>query len=88
MKVLFERSFLKDINTLTNTKLKKQIEQIIIEMESAVTISELGNSKKMKGHKSAYRIRIGDYRLGFFYENDIVTITRILHRKEIYKYFP
>jgi mRNA-degrading endonuclease RelE of RelBE toxin-antitoxin system len=44
--------------------------------------------KKIKTHEAAYRIRIGNYRLGFFYEHHEVIFSRILHRKDIYKYFP
>jgi mRNA-degrading endonuclease RelE of RelBE toxin-antitoxin system len=31
---------------------------------------------------------LGDYRLGLVIEDDIVTLVRILHRKDIYRYFP
>ncbi|MGH2412635.1 MAG: type II toxin-antitoxin system RelE family toxin, partial [Microcystaceae cyanobacterium] len=36
----------------------------------------------------AYRIRLGDYRIGLFIEGKTVTFARVLHRKEIYRYFP
>ncbi|MBP1468695.1 type II toxin-antitoxin system RelE/ParE family toxin [Candidatus Chloroploca sp. M-50] len=35
-----------------------------------------------------YRIRIGDYRLGLFVEDDTITVVRFLHRRDIYRYFP
>jgi len=35
-----------------------------------------------------YRIRLGDYRLGFVFERGAVTFVRCLNRKEIYRYFP
>jgi len=44
--------------------------------------------KKLKGLGSAYRIRIGDYRLGIEYRETTVVFMRVLHRKEIYRYFP
>ncbi|WP_374754821.1 type II toxin-antitoxin system RelE family toxin [Dyadobacter psychrophilus] len=44
--------------------------------------------KKLKGFSNAYRIRIGDYRVGIFVENNIVELARIAHRKDIYKVFP
>lgn len=88
MKILFEKKFLKDINALNNKNLKQRIEQIIIEIENATSFDNLNNCKKLKGHKSAYRIRIGEYRLGFFFENQTVIFTRFMHRKEIYRYFP
>lgn len=57
-------------------------------MESIDSLDEIPNIKKLKGHKSAYRIRIGDYRLGFFFENTTIIFARFVHRKDIYKIFP
>ena len=88
MKVLFEWKFIKDINALSDKQLKQQIEQAIIEMENALSLKHISNLKKLKGHKTACRIRIGDYRLGLFFENQNLVLTCFLHRKDMYKYFP
>ena len=88
MKILFEKKFLKDIGEVNDKRIRQQVEAIISEIEKAQHPGTLQNIKKMKGHKSAYRIRIGNYRLGFFYENNTVICTRLLNRKDIYKYFP
>jgi len=88
MKVLFKKKFLKNINALNNKELKQRIEQIIIDIENVSDFNQIINLKKLKGHKSAYRIRIGEYRLGFFFENWEVIFACFMHRKDIYKYFP
>ncbi|NCO54956.1 MAG: plasmid stabilization protein [Bacteroidetes bacterium CG_4_10_14_3_um_filter_31_20] len=88
MKVLFKKKFLKNINALNNKELKQRIEQIIIDIENVSDFNQIINLKKLKGHKSAYRIRIGEYRLGFFFENGEVIFACFMHRKDIYKYFP
>jgi len=88
MKVLFEKKFLKNIDSLSDKELKQRIEQLIIDFENASDFSQIVNLKKLKGHRYAYRIRIGEYRLGFFFENQNVIFTCFLHRKDIYKYFP
>lgn len=44
--------------------------------------------KKLTGFKNAYRIRMGEYRIGFVFENGTIELIRILGRKDIYKYFP
>jgi mRNA-degrading endonuclease RelE of RelBE toxin-antitoxin system len=31
---------------------------------------------------------IGDYRLGVIFDGEILIFERVLHRKEIYRYFP
>jgi mRNA interferase RelE/StbE len=57
-------------------------------MESVNLLDEIPNTKKLKGHSSAYRTRVGDYRLGFFFENGVIQLARFIHRKDIYKIFP
>ena len=37
--------------------------------------------KRLKGVKGAYRLRIRDYRIGFYYENKIIEMARVAHRK-------
>ena len=66
MKVLFEKKFLKNIDVLEDKEPKLNIEQIILAFENAKDLSQMKNLKKLKGHKSAYRLRLGEYRLGFF----------------------
>jgi mRNA interferase RelE/StbE len=44
--------------------------------------------KKLKTGMAYYRLRIGDYRLGMVIEGDGVKFVRLLHRSEIYRYFP
>jgi mRNA interferase RelE/StbE len=88
MKIFFEKRFLKDVESISEKTVRLQIEKLIIEIEDSNQLIDLNNVKKIKGHESAYRIRIGNYRLGFFYKQDALIFTRILHRKDIYKYFP
>ncbi|MCC5620529.1 type II toxin-antitoxin system RelE/ParE family toxin [Nostoc sp. CHAB 5715] len=33
-------------------------------------------------------MRVGDYRIGFTVAGDTITFVRVLHRKDIYRYFP
>ncbi|MGL4377778.1 MAG: type II toxin-antitoxin system RelE family toxin [Microcoleaceae cyanobacterium] len=42
----------------------------------------------MKGDDNAYRLRVGDYRIGFYFDDETITFVRVLHRKDIYRYFP
>lgn len=51
-------------------------------------LSELTSCKKLSGFKTAFRLRFGSYRIGFFYENETMELVRVLNRKDIYKYFP
>lgn len=88
MELQFLSKFNKDLDKIDDTHIKSKVIELIDEIESSETLSDLGNVKKLSGFKSAYRIKIGDYRIGFFFENNIVEFARIIHRKDIYKVFP
>lgn len=88
MEVEFLKQFSKDLDSIKLKSVKQSLTNLIEMMENVDTISEIPNIKKLKGHKTAYRVRIGDYRLGFFFESSTIIIARFLHRKDIYKLFP
>jgi mRNA interferase RelE/StbE len=88
MVVEFLAKFSKDLDKIKDGDIKQRIINIIEEIELSNKLSELSNTKKLVGFKSAYRIQFGDYRIGFFFENGIVELARIVHRKDIYKVFP
>lgn len=88
MKVLIDRSFEKDTDKLTDQKLLHSIADCIEGIQAAVRLSDISNCKKLKGSKNAYRIRIGDYRIGFILEKQTIELIRFLHRSVIYNYFP
>jgi len=87
MQVEFLSSFAKDLDKIKSKKLKQSVIATIEKFERSDSLSEISNVKKLAGHKKAYRLRIGDYRLGFFVSKSI-ELARIKHRKEIYKLFP
>ena len=88
MKVEFLKKFSKDLDTVSVKSVKSNLLKVIELMESVTLLEEIPNTKKLKGHSSAYRTRVGDYRLGFFFENDVIQLARFIHRKDIYKNFP
>ncbi len=88
MQVEFLSKFSKDIDHISQKSVKTNVAKLIRLMESEGDLNNIPNLKKLVGHKSAYRARIGDYRVGFFYESRKVIFARIVHRKDIYKVFP
>jgi mRNA-degrading endonuclease RelE of RelBE toxin-antitoxin system len=82
------RLFRKDLLKLSNKAVAKKLKQIIFAIENAESFKDLPATKKLKGHQFAYRIRIQNYRLGLFIEDDVVQLARILPGKDIYTYFP
>ena len=57
-------------------------------LKNAENLNSITNIKKMKGHSDAYRLRIGKYRIGFFYNNGIIELSRFANQDDIYKLFP
>ena len=89
MIIEFDKSFEKSLVKIRNKSLFSRIEKIIVEFENTKSLTDLTNIKKLIGFKNYYRLRIGEYRLGFerINENTLRFII-IAHRKDIYKLFP
>ena len=89
MKFEFEKAFVRDFKKLKSKELASAISEAIKQVSDASTLSEINNLKKLSGYKSAFRIRIGDYRIGFELLNKTtIRFIIIAHRKDIYKIFP
>ena len=88
MKVSFRQSFERDLKAVKNPTILKQVKKLILKLESSSDLNSLANVKKLAGSKNFFRIRIGDYRIGLVVLQNTIELVRILHRKEIYRYFP
>lgn len=88
MKLIFAKRFEKDIDKIKQDALKLKLSELLLLLKSSEDLLEIPNLKKLKGAKSAYRIRIGDFRICFYLEAETLKMARVLHRKEVYKYFP
>jgi mRNA interferase RelE/StbE len=89
MIVEFDKSFYKSLDHVSDKKVFKKIESILLEFEIAEQLNKIRNIKKLTGFVAYYRIRIGDYRLGLeLIDKNTVRFLVLAHRKEIYKIFP
>lgn len=89
MKTIFRKSFVNDLKRFKKNKnLLTKIRETIIEVEADESINTLKNIKKLKAEGSYYRIRVGNYRIGLTIQDVTVSFIRLLHRSEIYRYFP
>ena len=88
MKTAFRESFDADLAAINDQSLLRRIRKIIEQVEAARTFQQIPNLKRLESAGKYYRIRLGDYRLGFVFEDGKVTFIRCLHRREIYRYFP
>ena len=77
MKIEYKKRAVKYINSCdksTKRRLKDSIEKL-----------PLGDVKKLTGYECEYRLRIGNLRVLFTFENDIITINEIRPRGKAYK---
>jgi mRNA interferase RelE/StbE len=90
MQVFFEPAFIKDLQAL-EPDIRRRVEGFCLEIvPAAKDIRDCFECdlKRMVGRKNHYRVRIGDYRIGFKIDNGIIVFVRVLHRKEMYRHFP
>jgi mRNA interferase RelE/StbE len=90
VKVEFRRSFGKDLGKIRDGELLDRIKDVIEVIENAKSVLDVNNVKKLKANGDYYWIRIGDYRIGFTFDEELesIVLVRILHRREMYRYFP
>lgn len=88
MQVTYNKKFLKDLASLPSKQRIKVESLVFKEIPAFELLAEIKNFKKLQGYQLYYRIKIGDYRIGLKYENQLLTFERALHRKDIYNLFP
>lgn len=89
MEIFYGKTFSKDLDDLRNQpKVRKNLLDLIKKIKDMKSLRELKDIKKIEGYEDYFRIKIGDYRLGFKLKQDKIELIRFLHRKEIYRRFP
>lgn len=88
MNVEFRRSLVRDLEKITDSRLKQRVREAILAVEEAHTLAEVANVRKLRDGELYYRIRVGDYRIGLAWQGETVVFVRFLHRKDLYRYFP
>ena len=88
MKIEYPKKFLKELAKIP-FNFRLLIEEFIFEeLPSLDSITQSKRIEQMKGYSGYYKIRFGNYRIGLKVENEKVIMKRVLHRKDIYRYFP
>jgi mRNA interferase RelE/StbE len=70
----------RDLDDTTKRRITEKIDKLIEE-------PRLRGVRKLRGHKSLYRIRVGSFRIVYDINEEIelIQVTRIRHRSEVYK---
>jgi len=64
---------------------KSNANKILIKIETLEDFPKISNIKKLTNFYPPYRLRVGNYRVLFDIEDDILTIYTIKHRSKSYK---
>ncbi len=84
-----KESFVRDLGGVKQKNLLARVSKVIELIKGAPHLRDLTSLdiKKLKGTGGRYRIRVGDYRIGFIEGEGVITFVRFLHRRDIYRYF-
>ncbi len=88
MDVAFEASFARDLRRIRDRALQQRIRRAIDRVKAAKTPHDIPGLAKMENFPGYYRIRVGEYRIGIEIVGSIAIFVRVLHRRDIYRYFP
>lgn len=88
MEVEYTPAFSRDLKRERNAELRRRVQQVIDELKAAPTVAAVRGAVRVTAPGRYYRIRVGDFRLGFALEGDRVVLLRFMHRRDIYRFFP
>jgi mRNA interferase RelE/StbE len=87
MKVELTKRFAKELDKLPR-KIQLKVVEAIEHLGEADAFSELEDFKALSGYNNFYRIKLGQYRIGLFFDGDTFLIERIGVRGDFYKSYP
>ena len=87
MKIIATKTFEKQFSK-SPAYVKKKVADLYLKIEAAKSWEDIHAIKEMKGHENIYRIRVVDYRIGVQIVEQTLKLVVIMHRKEIYRFFP
>jgi mRNA interferase RelE/StbE len=89
MKVNLTKQFEKDFNKIEDKVTRSNIFRVIRNIQASKNIRDISKIKPLSGYPGYFRIKIGDYRIGFILvEKNHIQLKRVLHRQAMYKKFP
>ena len=81
MTILIDAKAFKDLSKIHKSEVKK----ILSKIELLEDYPDVTNIKKLTNFEPPYRLRVGNYRVLFDIEDNIITVYRIKHRSKSYE---
>lgn len=88
--VAYKPTFLRELAKLP-PRVRKQVEALAFEtMPKTANPYAVPGVEKLEGYREYYKVRFGDYRVGLRLDKKVKVIEfcRVLHRRDLYRYFP
>ena len=89
MIVIPDTSFYDDFERIRDKNIIRRAMGSIEKLEAANSLREISNIKSMQGYPGFYRLRFGDFRIGFrLVDENTIKLLAIEHRSAFYRGFP
>ena len=89
MIVTYDTAFYSDLEKITDISVVHRAENAIEKLKAANSLRQISNIKSMQGSPGYYRIRFGDFRIGFrMVDETTVVLLAIDHRSVFYRNYP
>jgi mRNA interferase RelE/StbE len=89
-RITYKKTFLQELKKLPKEARAKLEEFVFVALPAVDDPLALPNVKKLTGYREYYRARLGDYRIGLRVDHQaqVIECCRVMHRKDIYRFFP
>ncbi len=89
MKLKISKRFTKDSGKITEQRVLAKLRQVLTEANNAQSISDIANLTELSGYPHFYRIKFDyRYRIGLYFDGEIIEFLRVGTREDFYKRFP
>ena len=89
MKLKISKRFVKDCEKITDKRLLAKLQQVFVEVDKVENLSDVANITELSGYQNYYRIKFDyRYRIGLYFDGEVLEFLRIGTREDFYKRFP
>jgi mRNA interferase RelE/StbE len=76
-----------DLEKAKDKHILKRVKEVVTRAKSAESIEEIKDLNALHDYKTCHRINLGEYQIGIQVEKQKLIFVRLIHRKDIYRYF-
>jgi mRNA interferase RelE/StbE len=81
MRVIIDDNAIKELKKIDKNEVKK----IVLKIEKLSNYPNIANTKKLTNFYPPYRLRVGNYRVLFDIEDELIIVYSVKHRSKAYK---